>query len=135
MKQRLKEAYVANYKATLDKKSQTFLHNLDKLEKYVVGCVEDFERRQTKGKYVVVCSQRPKVDELHKNLQKLQTALQKMIDSAKEFRSDYSITFKPLDFDNNLKELLNMHVGVNFPGLEHGFFNVTKRQNSLQKSL
>lgn len=86
MKERLKEAYIANYKTTLDKKSQTFLHNIDKLETYVNSCLHDFERRQNKGKYLVVCTQRPKVDELYKNLDKLRDVLKKMCDAAREFR-------------------------------------------------
>ena len=127
MKARLREAFVANYRASLDRKSQTFLHNLDKLEKYVVGCVEDFERRLAKGKFVVVCAQRPKVDELYRNAQKLQASLSKMCEAAREFRSECSISFKPLDFDADLKALLNAHVGVAFPGLEQGFFPSAKR--------
>jgi hypothetical protein len=89
MKERLKEAYIANYRSTVDKRSQQFLNNLEKLEKYVTACLQDWEKRLEKGKYVVVCSQRPKVEELYKNIDKFKANLQKMVETSREFRNEY----------------------------------------------
>ena len=54
MKERLVEAYKANYKATVDSKSQGFLKNLEKLEGYVDSCIAEFETKHNKGKFVKV---------------------------------------------------------------------------------
>lgn len=89
MKERLKEAYIANYKQTLDKKSQSFLNNLDKLENYVNECLRDFERRFNKGKYPLICVQRPKVDELNQRMERFKQVFNKMVEDSREFREEY----------------------------------------------
>ncbi len=89
MKARLKEAYIANYKTNLDLKAQSFLNNIDKLEKYVNTCIQDFERRQTKGKFLVVAYQRPKVDELWLKLEKLKSTLTAMCENSRDFKQDF----------------------------------------------
>lgn len=89
MKQRLKEAYIANYKSTLDKKSQSFLNNLDKLENYVNECLRDFERRFSKGKFPLICVQRPKVDELNTRMDRFKQVFNKMVEDSREFREEY----------------------------------------------
>lgn len=50
-----------------------------------------------------------------------------MCETMKEYRGDFSLTFKTAEFPNNLKELLNFHVQVQFPGLEYGFFPGLKK--------
>lgn len=89
MKTRLKEAYIANYKANLDQRAQSFLNNIDKLEKYVNTCLQDFDRRQAKGKFLVVAYQRPKVDELYLKLDKLKGVLTAMCENSRDFKQDY----------------------------------------------
>jgi hypothetical protein len=74
MKDRLKEAYKANYRSIIDQKSQNYLSKLEKLEAYANGCIEDFEKKMAKGKYVIVCNQKPKIEELYSNLNKFDQA-------------------------------------------------------------
>ncbi len=45
-----------------------------------------------------------------------------MCETSREFRGEYQLSFKPLDFDSHFKELMNYHINVTFPGLENGFF-------------
>jgi hypothetical protein len=89
MKERLKEAYIANYKARIDEKAQTYLEKAEKLENYAKSCIEDFRAKCEKGKHIVVCAQRPKVDELYKNLEKFDTAFSKMCENTKEYRGEF----------------------------------------------
>jgi hypothetical protein len=89
MKERLKEAYKSNYRATIDKKSQNYFIQLDKLESYVNACLTDFDKKYKKGKLVVVCAQRPKVDELYGNLNKFERAFEKMCEKSREFRGEF----------------------------------------------
>jgi iron uptake system EfeUOB component EfeO/EfeM len=89
MKERLKEAYIANYKARIDEKAQTYLEKVEKLENYAKSCIEDFMAKCEKGKHIVVCAQRPKVDELNKNLEKFDTAFSKMCENTKEYRGEF----------------------------------------------
>ncbi|CDW79004.1 kelch motif family protein [Stylonychia lemnae] len=134
MKSRLKEAYIANYKTQLDQNSQSLLNNLIKLENFVNACLQDFERRQNKGKYVVICAQIPKVAELNQKCDKLKTILDNVIEKSRDFRNEFQLSFKPIDFDSHLQELLNYHVNITFPGLENGFFQVEKKMFSKQNS-
>lgn len=90
-------------------------------------CREDFEKKHSKGKYVVVCAQRPKVDDLYGNMTKFDTAFEKMCESSKEYQGEFQIQYKPAEFPNNFKELLNHHVQISFPGLENGFFPGVKK--------
>lgn len=138
MKERLKEAFIQNYKHTLDKKSQSFLNNLDKLENYVNECLRDWERRFGKGKYPLICVQRPKVEELNTRLERFNKVFTKMVEESREFRDEYQLSFRPPDFEDHLKELLNAHINVTFPGLDNGFFKVKSKllfakQPSLEK--
>lgn len=64
MKDRFFEAYKANYRAIIDQKSQAFMQRIEKLEGYVNECIEEFKKKADKGKHIVVCVQRPKVEEL-----------------------------------------------------------------------
>lgn len=111
MKQRLKEAYIANYKAKIDEKAQTFIEKAEKLEAYAKSCIEDFQAKCEKGKHIVVCAQRPKVDDLNTNLSKFDAAFAKMCESSKEYRGEFQLGIgKKQDFPINLRELLNHHV-------------------------
>eukprot|EP00347_Sterkiella_histriomuscorum_P023731 403333576 len=135
MKDRLKEAYIANYKHSLDQKSETFLKNLDKLEKHLSECVPDFEKRFGKGKTTLICQQRPKVDQLKEKLEQLNLAFKKMVENSRDFDQEYQLSFKLPDFEDHLKELLNAHINVSFPGLDNGFFKVKNKLFVSQKSL
>ena len=123
MKDRLKEAYIANYKAKIDEKAQAYLEKAEKLETYVQSCIDDFRAKCEKGKHIVVCAQRPKVDDLYANLVKFDTAFSKMCENTKEYRGEFQLSInQKQDYPINLRELLNHHVQVSFPGLERGFF-------------
>jgi hypothetical protein len=89
MKERLVEAYKANYKATVDSKSQGFLKNLEKLEGYVDSCIEEFETKHNKGKFVKVSMQKPKISDLNAQLDKFDSAFTKMCENSREFRGDF----------------------------------------------
>lgn len=127
MKQKLKEAYILQYKSTFEQKSLAFVNNIEKMEKYVNDCLQDFDKRIKKGKFVVVCAQRPKVDELHVKLDKFQKAFDKLCETSREFKADYSLSFKMEGFEDDLKEALNQHINVTFPHLGNGFFKVAKK--------
>jgi cobalamin-dependent methionine synthase I len=74
MKERLKQAYIQNYRAQIDEKSQKFLKKLEPLEVYTKKCISDFERWHMKGKYYKVALKRQDIDELEGNLGRFDTA-------------------------------------------------------------
>ena len=127
MKLKLKEAYILQFKSTFEQKSLAFVNNLDKMEKYINDCLVDFEKRIKKGKFVVVSAQRPKVDELYQKLDKFDKAFERLCESSREFKADYSLQFKMEGFDDDYKDVLNQHINVTFPFLGNGFFKVAKK--------
>lgn len=56
LKERFKESYKANYRNTIDKKSQSFLVQLDKLSSYIDNVLRDFDKFQKKGKLANICA-------------------------------------------------------------------------------
>ena len=68
------------------------------------------------------------------NLNKLDTRFENMCETSKEYRGEFQIQFKTLDFPNNFKEILNHHVQISFPGLENGFFPGLKKSTTFMMS-
>jgi hypothetical protein len=69
-----------------------------------------------------ICDERDRVDDLESSMEKLSKAFMHMLAKAADSRNDYSILFMPTCFDDDLKEFLNKHVVVSYPGSENGGF-------------
>ena len=72
----------------------------------------DFEKMQKLERFVVIGNQRPEVDKLNENLVKFDIAFERMCENSKEYKGEFQMTFKQVDFPHNFKELVNHHVQV-----------------------
>ena len=84
--------------------------------------MNDFQRWHSKGKYLKVALRRNEIDTLDSNILNFDQAFKEMCEKTREYKGDFAIQFRNVEFQSNLRSVLNHHINVQFPGLKSGFF-------------